>query len=346
MPATDAPPPRSSWPLPREVELVPLPYYSDNMDLIRRLPFLLTRSLPLLLRSIHDSNIVGGVAPSVFGLVMVTLGILRGRRVFMYARGKTLATLRHELAASHSARRLFIMGTFLPLRLLARLLTLSGVPMFTMGETLARDFPGPHVYGLSNYGRPEVIGEGSPPPITATDLRKIAFVGRLSREKGADVLLHALHILKSKDESFELTIAGDGPEREALVRLAGELGIAASVRFLGHVADASQLRDVFLSAGILVVPSRTEGVPMAILEGMTLGRAIVASRAGGIPSVITDGKQGLLVAPDDPKVLAEALTRVAADPGLATSLAAQARTTGLRMSAQAQADVILSGLGQ
>ncbi len=89
------------------------------------------------------------------------------------------------------------------------------------------------------------------------------------------------------------------------------------MRFLGHRADA---RDLIGLLDVLAVPSLTEGTPLTVLEAMAVGVPIVASAVGGVPDQVRHGKEGLLVPPEDPVALGDALLELLQDPGLARRL--------------------------
>jgi len=133
----------------------------------------------------------------------------------------------------------------------------------------------------------------------------VLFVGRLSKEKGVDVLIRAA----AKVPSLIVKIAGRGPEEAKLRELARSLG-AANVSFLGFVPwdNLIPLRDC---AEALVVPSVWyENCPLVVLEALGQGLPVLASHIGGIPELIDDGEDGWLVTPGDVNAWAEALHRV------------------------------------
>src|SRR5690606_3578792 len=112
-----------------------------------------------------------------------------------------------------------------------------------------------------------------PDRLNAGDVRLIA-MGRLSPEKGFDLLIRAVALLRRQHPGCSLTILGDGPEREPLEGLAEELGVAEAVSFGGQVRDpAAHL----VRGDIFVLPSRFEGFPNALLEAMACGLAVVAA---------------------------------------------------------------------
>lgn len=129
----------------------------------------------------------------------------------------------------------------------------------------------------------------------------LGWVGRLSREKGLDVLVRALPRLSRDDVS--LAIVGDGPQREPVEALARELGVAHRLDWCGRVPDAAPL---FRAFDLFVLSSRTEGTPMVVFEAMAAGVPVVATRVGGVPDQMST-RTGYLVPPEDPVALAHIL---------------------------------------
>jgi glycosyltransferase involved in cell wall biosynthesis len=134
------------------------------------------------------------------------------------------------------------------------------------------------------------------------------WVGRLSREKGADVLLAAL--AEPAAPSIDVCILGDGPERRSLEESARRLGLGARVRWGGIRAEAARLFPAF---DAFVLSSRTEGTPIALFEAMAAEVPIVATRVGGVPDVVGEN-EAWLVDPEDPKAIARALAAIRTDP--------------------------------
>lgn len=147
----------------------------------------------------------------------------------------------------------------------------------------------------------------------------VGWVGRLSREKGLDVMLKALAL---SDPDSHLSIIGEGPERSSLRRLADEEGIASRVKFHGEVANAASLMNAF---DTLVISSRTEGTPISLLEAMALGVPIVATKVGGIPDVVSDS-EAIIVPAEDPRAIAAALSEMRSNPSAARKRAGAARS--------------------
>lgn len=140
----------------------------------------------------------------------------------------------------------------------------------------------------------------------------------LDRRKGIDVLLNAVQRL-TPALGARFLIAGDGPERGELERLARALGVSERVRFLGRREDRA---DLLAACDALVLPSRREGLGVAALEAMACGRPVVASRIGGLAEAVRDEVTGILIPADEPKALADALERLVADASLRARLGA------------------------
>ena len=144
----------------------------------------------------------------------------------------------------------------------------------------------------------------------------ILTVGNLRRRKGHAVLLDALARAAARGLR-RLRGARDrratGDEREALDAVVREHGLADRVQLLGHRDD---IPDLQAAADVFAMPSYWEGMPLAVLEGMIVGKAIVSTDVGGISEAVTHGEQGLLTAAGDSAALADALRVVITDAGL------------------------------
>jgi glycosyltransferase involved in cell wall biosynthesis len=150
----------------------------------------------------------------------------------------------------------------------------------------------------------------------------VVSVGRLSDEKGVDVLIEAL----ARAPGLRADILGDGPARPELERLAAALRVQDRVTFHGRVS-ANDVYEGLRAASVVAVPSRWyENMPITVLEAFAAGVPVVASDLGGLPELIDDGGDGFLVPPDEPGILAEALTSLAADPPRAFEMGRAART--------------------
>jgi len=158
-----------------------------------------------------------------------------------------------------------------------------------------------------------------PDPLPAPEGEPVRLVaaGRLSVEKGFDVLLEAVGLAVQDGLDVRLDLVGSGPEHDRLAALAGSLDgrvqlVPAQPRqALWQRIDAAQ---------VLVVPSRREGLGLVALEAIARGRPVIASRAGGLPEVVDDGVDGVLVPPGDPRALADALHKLPLAPPTGAAL--------------------------
>lgn len=152
----------------------------------------------------------------------------------------------------------------------------------------------------------------------------VGTVARLSQEKGLDTLLRAFARLAGDGREIRLVIAGDGPERRKLARLAGDLDIESRTEFRGEVKH-EEVPSVLAELDIFAIPSLAEGFGVAALEAAAMKLPVVGSNVHGIPDVVDDGRTGLLVPPGDEKTLAEAISRLADDAELRREMGESAR---------------------
>jgi glycosyltransferase involved in cell wall biosynthesis len=148
----------------------------------------------------------------------------------------------------------------------------------------------------------------------------ILCVAMHNEKKGIDVLLRAFAQIQDKEPKLRLMLAGDGPLRSRFEELAASLGIVDKVKFLGQQGRA-QVADLLYGCEVFVLPSRSEPFGIVLIEAMAFKKPVVATTVGGIPEIIENGKDGILVEPDNPRALAEALITVLEDRTLSLDLA-------------------------
>jgi glycosyltransferase involved in cell wall biosynthesis len=166
-------------------------------------------------------------------------------------------------------------------------------------------------------------------PAESRSTLRLAYMGRLARGKGLDELLLGIELARAQGTRARLAIAGSGPEEPRLRRLAERYGLRDDVVFVGPVRGDRKLA-LLAAADVAVLPSYSEGLPVALLEGMAAGLPVIATPVGGIPDVVTDGVHGVLIAPRDAQAIARAIAQLAADRRLLARMgaAARARVTG------------------
>ncbi|MDQ3644532.1 MAG: glycosyltransferase family 4 protein [Actinomycetota bacterium] len=210
------------------------------------------------------------------------------------------------------------------LRRSARVLAGSGAS----GHVLEARYGAPAVEVVPNAIAPITAGgEGAHASPTPTVLYLGGFANPV---KGGAVLVTALPALRRACPQAVVELAGPGQPPAGLRAREG-------VRWLGWL-DETAKRAALERADVFVLPSTSEGLPVALLEAMAHGKAVVASRVGGIPEIVEDGREGLLVEPGDPQRLASALARLLEDRALARTLGAAARARAAELSPERVAD--------
>jgi glycosyltransferase involved in cell wall biosynthesis len=150
---------------------------------------------------------------------------------------------------------------------------------------------------------------------------RVGLIGSLAQlYKGPDVLLRAGEICLRRGINLELCFAGNGVQLEPMQSLARELGISDRALFLGHLPFGQAVADFVDSLDLLVMPSRAEGLPGAMLEAMARGCPCLGSRVGGIPELLAEED---LLPIGDPQALAHRMIQVARDPGLLHRMSAR-----------------------
>jgi glycosyltransferase involved in cell wall biosynthesis len=152
----------------------------------------------------------------------------------------------------------------------------------------------------------------------------IGAVGRLSAEKGFDLLIRAAARLLSQGHDLELYVIGEGDEKTALQALISELGVGERVRLLGYRADTIEL---YQAMDLFALSSLREGLPNVLMEAMALEVPVVATRIAGVPRLVRDGENGLLVEAGDVQGLARALGRLWNDAAMRDRLGRAGRQT-------------------
>ncbi|MFQ5766358.1 MAG: glycosyltransferase family 4 protein [Acidobacteriota bacterium] len=312
---------------PAMFDIVPLPWYANIEALCLRSPVLIPRIVGTLARAMlsWDMAMVSGIHP----LTPLVLRMARRRRIpaALWIRGNLDTDLLHRFSG---ARRVAATAVA---RLLLRLIP-PGTPVISVGRG---DYPflsrlGPvHIVYSSKFDTDDL--RPLPLPVLSSGARpRLLYVGRLSAEKGLDVLLEAIRIMAaSGGRRPSLSVVGDdyhgGTYGNRFRRLVEQRRLGDAVELAGHVPYGPDLFHWYDTHDLLVLPSYTEGFPQVIFEAQMRGLPVVATAVGGIPGVIESGRNGLLVPPGDPQALADAMQRILADPALARRLAEEAQAS-------------------
>lgn len=154
----------------------------------------------------------------------------------------------------------------------------------------------------------------------------LGILGRLVPIKDHPTLFRALSLFPDRGRAPHLLVVGDGERRGELERLAGRLGLASRIHFLGWRSD---LEAILAELDVVICCSRNEGTPVALIEAMAAGVPVVSTDVGGVGDLVVHGQTGWLVPPGEPALLAEGIQRLLEDPDLCRRLAAAARPMAL-----------------
>lgn len=138
-------------------------------------------------------------------------------------------------------------------------------------------------------------------------------VGRLAPEKGHAVLIDAFCLITADFPSAHLMLAGSGALMDELQSQAQAAGFGDRIHFLGV---RNNIPELLAASDLFILPSHSEGLPMALLEALAVGVPAVCTAVGGIPAVIKDGETGRLVPPNDPVIMAKVITELLSDENL------------------------------
>jgi glycosyltransferase involved in cell wall biosynthesis len=156
----------------------------------------------------------------------------------------------------------------------------------------------------------------------------VLFVGRLAENKGLDMLVSAAaRVLKVIPTATFVLVGEDGGMKATIESKAKALGISDHLVLTGHIKEDDLFRSAFAACDVFVLPSIFEAFGIVILEAMAMSKPCVATKVGGVPDLVTDGKTGLLVEPNDTTGLSKALITVLKDPALGVQMGQKAKKT-------------------
>ncbi|PZV01152.1 MAG: glycosyltransferase [Leptolyngbya sp.] len=217
-----------------------------------------------------------------------------------------------------------------------RSLSLRGDAHVAVGEASARRMEDFYALGRNTVisvpnGVPDIEVEPAPGPVLKEPMLVVGSVGRLDAMKAHDILLRAI----AQVDDTHVVVWGDGAERPALERLAQDLGIGDRVSLPGWV---DKPRAHLPNVDVFVLPSRSEGFPLAIVEAMLAARPVIATRVGSVAEAVIEQETGLLIEKNDVMGLVNALRRLKADAALRERLGQRGRAVAVaQFTAQAMA---------
>lgn len=286
--------------------VAPLPYYVGGRATLFALPSLARATS----RAVRESDVVVARAPGMIGLMAAVMATIHRKPLATEVVGDIEDVLAAGTAGS-PGRRMAPLAGWVTRRAVGR----SRAARYVTQETLQRRYParrGAPTVGFSSIVLPAEwlqAPQGSPhrtPTVMAIGSQEQDY-------KGHDLLIRALPRLREVDPEARLVLVGDGRRQASLRELASELGVADQVRFAGYVADRTELRELVDEAWVFAMPSRTEGLPRALVEAMARSRACVGTSVGGIPELIEPRWQ---VPVDDVDALVDRLSVLLSDEQL------------------------------
>lgn len=229
-------------------------------------------------------------------------------------------------------RRLFL-NLFIDISLTSATLIIVTTPLLKQ-NVVKRGIAPEKIFIVPNYADEEIFS----PKVGGNSVRKelsvssdekvIMYIGRLSPEKGIDVLIKAFSIIKEEIKNTKLIIVGDGAEKGKLMELCKRLNLLDSIKFVKPIPN-NKVPSFLAATDIIVLPSYSEGSPKILVEAMMMGKPIVATNIPGINDIVKNKEEALLVKPGDPVALAEAIKTLLNDKDLTYSLVANARKKAL-----------------
>ncbi len=172
-------------------------------------------------------------------------------------------------------------------------------------------------------------------PVPMQPPYRLSSLGRFVEKKGYQYLITACKIMKDSGLDFRLSLAGDGPMRHKLQRRVRSLGLSDNVRFPGfltydRVSSLFQSTDIFLMPSVVLSSGDRDGIPTVVVEALAHKLPVIATNVSGISEVIEDRVTGLLIPPENPQAIADAVSELAWDRGNALQMAEQGRARALR----------------
>jgi glycosyltransferase involved in cell wall biosynthesis len=325
--------------MPKEVELVALPHYSNLRQIVEVLKAV-RGTVTAFRRGLRQVDVVWIFGPHPFGVILAALALARGKAVVLGVRQNSVvlygARLRGWKRIPGLAAVRLVDGIY---RLLAR-----RVPVTVQGDELVQRYGGDRETIL-NVAESVVRGDDvvAAPRVRGWDGDlELLTVGRMEPEKHPMLLVEAMARFEREEPGrYRLTWVGRGPLEDEVHRRVADLGFAKRVQFRGYVPFGEELLELYRRAHVFVHVSLSEGLPKVLIEALASATPIVATDVGSVRAALGGGRAGLLVPPDDLDALVAAVRRISRDAELRAALVAHGLelARGLTLEAQAAAVV-------
>lgn len=210
---------------------------------------------------------------------------------------------------THPVKRVFVAHNYRAKKTIHNMDGIIAVSSPVCDHVVSLGYPANNAYVINNMTdiepiTPHKMDEGNP---------IFGMLTRLHPVKGVDIFIDALALLKSQGLTFSAKIAGDGPEKEALIAQAKELGLENEIEFIGWIENKSEFLE---SIDILAIPSRSEAFPVVVVEALSAGIPFIISDLKGPCSVLTEADEALIIPPENKNALADAMKRLSSETNL------------------------------
>ncbi|GAA3607351.1 glycosyltransferase family 4 protein [Microlunatus ginsengisoli] len=303
------------------IEVRPLPYYTGPRQLLAQLPRLVTA----VIRTTSDISLCMFRLPGPIGFIGSLWCRLRGRRYAVEVVGDPVDVLRSGVAGSAGVRLAAACGVVMRWAVGG-----AATAHYVTEQTLQRHYPASRATSTHVFSNVDLHEDDftAAPRSERPAIRRLIAVGTHDQlYKGHDDLIRAVGLLRADYPELRLRLVGDGRHSALLRSLAARTGVEDRVEFVGRVDSRTRLRELLDTSDLFCMPSRTEGLPRALIEAMARGVPSIGTTVGGIPELLP---AELLVPPDDPVRLATLITRLADDPRLAAAASQIAWQTAQR----------------
>lgn len=328
-------PTSADYVLPEDVELAPLPHYS-NLRRLDEVARSLAGTVRGMWRGLGRIDCIWIFGPHPFALLLTALAAMRRKRIVL---GVRMDSVRYYRARFPSRRWLPALIPIVTIdaafRGLARL-----VPTTVVGSDLA------HRYGGNGRRVMTMIVSLVPAATVAARAPRrdwggtieLLTVGRIDPEKNPQLIVEVLRRLEHDEPGrFRLTWAGRGDLEEDVRAMAAALGVERQLRLAGYVQFGPQLLDLYRSCHGFVHVSVTEGVPQVLIEALAAGTPVIATDVGGVASLLEGGSAGRIVPPNDAAALAAAIHALVQDAEARESMVARGLELARTLSLEEQA---------
>lgn len=262
-------------------DVMPLPYYEGSRGLIRTLPKLVLAAFD----AAREADVVAVRLPGMIGLVGVLAAVLLRKQLVIEVVGDIREVLDSGVAGPWGGKFSWLAGVTTALAVRQ-----GGYVRYVTENSLQSRYPASRKALVFAFSDVELTSDdfadaAIPPSETPT---VVAVGSQEQNYKGHDLLIRSVARLRSEGKVIRLRLLGAGRCQAELRQLATDLGVSDLVDFLGHVSPRSAVMDEVSRAWVFALPSRTEGMPRALIEAMAHGKACLGSRVGGIPELLDE----------------------------------------------------------